>query len=144
MTKDVIVSIKGLQFESDGDEPVEVISVGQYYYKNEKHYILYEEIMEDEQGNGEVTKNTIKISKDTMEILKKGANNTHMVFEENKKNLTYYNIPFGQLIIGIDTTGFKVIEEDNAIGVKIHYNLEINYSHVSDCEIVVKVLAKDS
>lgn len=144
MTKDVIVSIKGLQFESDGDEPVEVISVGQYYYKNEKHYILYEEIMEDEQGNGEVTKNTIKISKDTMEILKKGANNTHMVFEENKKNLTYYNTPFGQLIIGIDTTGFKVIEEDNAIGVKIHYNLEINYSHVSDCEIVVKVLAKDS
>ena len=144
MTKDVIVSIKGLQFESDGDEPVEVISVGQYYYKNEKHYILYEEIIEDEQGNSEVTKNTIKISKDTMEILKKGVNNTHMVFERNKKNLTYYNTPFGQLIIGIDTTGFKVIEDDNAIGVKIRYNLEINYSHVSDCEIVIKILAKDN
>lgn len=144
MTKDVIVSIKGLQFESDENEPVEVVSVGQYYRKNEKHYILYEEIVEEEQGYAEIMKNTIKISENSLEVLKKGSNNTHMIFEENKKNTTYYNTPFGQLIIGIDTTGFKLVEKENMIGIKVRYNLEINYSHISDCEILIKIIAKEN
>lgn len=142
MTKDVLVSIKGLQFESEGDEPVEVISVGQYYKKGNKHYILYDEIVEDESGRDEVTKNMIKISENVLEMYKKGSGTTHMVFEENRKNLTYYNTAFGQLVVGVDTTRFQVIEEEEAIGVKIRYYLEINYSHVSDCEITIKILSK--
>ena len=36
MTKDVIVSIKGLQFENN-DEPVELVTRGRYYNKNNKY-----------------------------------------------------------------------------------------------------------
>ena len=47
MTKDVIVSISGLQMPAEGEaEPVEVITVGDYYQKNGKHYVLYEEVNE--------------------------------------------------------------------------------------------------
>ena len=46
MTKDVIISIRGLQVlvdENGEQEPVEVLNTGQYYYKNHQHYILYDE-----------------------------------------------------------------------------------------------------
>ena len=40
MTKDVLISISGLQFAGgENSEPVEVITSGSYYKKNGRHYI---------------------------------------------------------------------------------------------------------
>ena len=139
MTKDVLVTIAGLQFEIDSEEPIEVITAGQYFLKNDKHYVLYEEILED---MNEVCKNRIKIGKEQVEILKTGASNVHMVFEKGKKNLTYYNTPFGNLLIGIDTTKIEFKEDSEMLELKINYSLEVNYSHVSDCSIIIKVASK--
>ena len=63
MTKDVIVSISGLQMPAEGEaEPVEVITVGDYYQKNGKHYVLYKEVNEGFEGS---TKNTFSVSTPT-------------------------------------------------------------------------------
>ena len=84
MTKDVLVKISGLQFgeEIEDDEPVEIITTGNYYKKNGKHYILYDEVQEGFDG---VTKNVIKLNDDFMDVTKRGATNVHMMFEKNKK-----------------------------------------------------------
>ena len=59
MTKDVLVKISGLQFAEDQDNgPVEIITTGNYYKKNGKHYILYDEVQEGFDG---VTKSVIKV-----------------------------------------------------------------------------------
>ncbi|HAB60328.1 MAG TPA: DUF1934 domain-containing protein, partial [Lachnospiraceae bacterium] len=134
MTKDVLVAIAGLHYELESEEPIEVITAGQYFCKNEKHYVLYDEILDE---RNEVCKNRIKIGTDMIEILKSGASNVHMVFELGKKNLTYYNTPFGSLLIGIDTTKIVCSESEEAIELNIEYGLEVNYSHVSDCSITV-------
>lgn len=139
MTKDVLVTIAGLQFEIDSEEPIEVITAGQYFLKNDKHYVLYDEILED---TNEICKNRIKIGKEQVEILKTGASNVHMVFEKGKKNLTYYNTPFGNLLIGIDTTKVEFNEGSEQLELKINYVLEVNYAHVSDCSITIKVTSK--
>ena len=34
MTKDVLISISGLHFEDDENETVEVVTPGNYYFKN--------------------------------------------------------------------------------------------------------------
>ena len=86
MTKDVVLSIKGLQFANEQDtEPVEVITSGDYYKRNGKHYILYDEVMEGFEG---VTKNIIKLKENCLDVTKKGVTNVHMMFEKNKKNIT--------------------------------------------------------
>ncbi|WP_455714152.1 DUF1934 domain-containing protein [Anaerosporobacter sp.] len=139
MTKDVLVTIAGLQFEIDSEEPIEVITAGQYFYKNEKHYVLYDEIVDDMNG---ICKNKIKITNNLVEILKTGSSNVHMVFEVGKKNLTYYNTPFGNLLIGIDTTKITCKESEEAIELNIEYGLDVNYEHVSDCGISVKIASK--
>ena len=60
MTKEVFVRLNGMQFSSDADrpEPVEVISRGTYAKKNGKHYIVYEEAVDE---SNQMVKNTVKI-----------------------------------------------------------------------------------
>lgn len=139
MKKEVLVSISGLQYEIDKDEAVEVITAGEYYYRNGKHYVIYEEILEDMEGT---TSCTLKIEDKKMDIIKRGANNVHMIFEENQKNTSFYHTPFGDLHIGINTTLIKVTEEEDKILANIEYELDINYAHVSDCQIQVKITSK--
>lgn len=142
MTKDVLVKISGLQFAGEEDnDSIEVITAGTYYKKNNKHYVLYDEVME---GSTEITKNVIKIGTDSMEVTRKGPASVHMVFEKDKKNVSYYRTPFGNLLIGIDAKSIHVDESDLDINVKVNYGLEINYEHVAECHITVDVKSKEA
>ncbi|MDY4840244.1 MAG: DUF1934 domain-containing protein [Lachnospiraceae bacterium] len=142
MTKDVLLSIKGLQFANEQDtEPVEVITSGDYYKRNGKHYILYDEVMEGFEG---VTKNIIKLKENCLDVTKKGVTNVHMMFEKNKKNITYYNTPFGSIMIGIDAKDIKIEEKEESILVNVSYGLEVNYEHMVDCNIVMNIQSKES
>lgn len=143
MTKEVLVSISGLQFEIEEDEAVEVISVGDYYFKNGKHYIMYDDMLPDGEGVHELSKNTLKISEHQVDVMKKGSTNVHMIFEENKKNMTYYNTPFGDLLIGIYTTSIELTESEDQILLKVEYILDVNYNHISDCVITIKISSKE-
>ena len=136
MTKDVLITIRGVHTLDHEDNDVEMIVRGDYYQKNGKHYILYEEILE---GAEERVKNVIKISPSSMDIIKKGVSNSRMLFEKNKKNLSCYSTPVGNLVIGIQANHFYVEEQENSIKVNVDYSLDINYEHMSDCRICVDV-----
>lgn len=139
MKKDVLVSISGLQYEIDKDEAVEIISPGTYYQRGSKHYVLYEELLED---TADITKCTLEMSDHKIDIIKRGANNVHMVFEQGKKNTTLYGTPYGDLLVGVYTTMIQVTEEEERITADVEYSLDINYAHVSDCQIQIKIMSK--
>lgn len=142
MTKEVLVSISGLQYAEELDqEPVEVITSGDYYKKNDKHYIIYDEVMEGFEGT---TKNIIKLSDGFLDITKRGAVNVHMMFEKNKKNVTYYYTPYGSLLIGIEATKIEMEETEQDIHVTVEYILEVNYEHMADCKIKMNVKSKNA
>ena len=84
MTKEVLIHLKGMQTTDDphgSDEPLELITVGEYYYRNNTHYLLYDEQME---GLDEPIHNLVKIRPGHMEVRKKGPVQTNMVFEDRK------------------------------------------------------------
>lgn len=142
MTKEVLIKIRGLQFAGEEDnDAIEVITSGNYYKKNGKHYVLYDEVLE---GSTEVAKNVIKLWDDSMEVTKKGPGTVHMIFEKDKKNLSYYTTPYGSLLIGIDTKNIQISETQQDINVEVQYGLEINYEHTADCKITVNVKSKDA
>ena len=140
MTKEVIITSCGLQNgpETDG-EPIEMIVTGEYFYKNEKHYILYEEVME---GESQVTKNRIKISNGQMELTKHGVVNVNMVFEENVKNITQYYTPYGALSMGIEGKKVAIKEAEHEIDISVEYGMEMNGEFVADCDIAINVRSK--
>lgn len=113
-----------------GEEPVEIVVPGEYYFRNGSHYLRYEEMMED---HGDPTVNYIKISPRGMEVRKKGVVNTHMVFEQGKRNMALYTTPFGTLEMGISATSLELQESDSKIDMKVNYSLDMNQEHVADC-----------
>ena len=141
MTKEILLSIKGLQFlEDNNEDEIEVITTGTYFQKDGRHSIKYDEVMEGLEGK---IQNLIKINGKSMEVTKRGLSNVHMVFEENKKNVTYYDTPFGNLLVGIAATNIDLNESKDIIDVKVDYALEVNYEHLADCTISMNIQAKD-
>ena len=144
MTKEVLVTISGLQFMTENEsenEPVEIITTGDYYNRNGKHYVVYDEVMEGFSGT---TKNIIKLNDDFLDITKKGISNVHMMFEKNRKNVSYYYTPYGSLLIGIDAKNVEVKETEQNIDVTVEYELEVNYEHMADCSIKLNIKSKDA
>lgn len=141
MTKDVLIAIKGLHFEGNMDEnKIETITRGEYYKRNDSHYIIYDEVTE---GFSEPTKNIFKINNKELNLTKKGLVNVQMTFEEKKKNLTNYATPYGNIIVGIDTKKIGVEEESDRMLVNVDYALEVNYEYLADCQIVMDIRSKE-
>lgn len=143
MEKNVLIHVRGLQMvESNGeDEPIEIVVPGEYYFRNGSHYLRYEEVMED---FPQPTINYIKISDQGMEVRKKGLINVHMVFEQGKKNMTYYTTPYGTIEMGIAATHLDLTSEEDGLFMKVDYALEMNQEHVADCYLSIQAQPQGS
>lgn len=139
MTKNVLVTVAGLQLEIDTREVVEVINRGEYYFRNGKHYIIYDEFMEDELGNGIQTKCMIKLSKNKVEVLRKGESQTNLIFDLENSCQTFYHTPFGDLMLGVTTNSIELTETESEIKARLLYSLDMNYQYVSDCELNIEI-----
>ena len=115
MTKDVLVTVRGLQMTPDGDDTIEVTTTGKYYEKDGKRYLFYDEIGDD---TNLIVKNSI---------------------EKENKLVSVYETPYGQMEMGVYTTGICLDERDDFLELKLEYLLEINNQHVSDSEILLQI-----
>lgn len=141
MTRDVLIKISGLQAMDGENDSVEVITTGDYFLKNGRHYVVYDEVMEGFEGN---VRNLLKISSDKLDVCKNGIANAHMVFEQDRKNLTRYATPMGEMVVEVSTNRISLEEQEDSLKVSVDYSLDINYSHVSDCNITVDVCSREN
>lgn len=141
MTKDVLISIKGLQFhEENGQDNLETITPGTYYKKNNSHYVVFDEVLE---GYRESIKSIIKFNEKEMTLTRHGLVNVHMLFEENRKNMTSYGTPFGNIMIGIQAGDIALEEKEEELNLRVAYGLEVNYEHLADCNIEMRITSKN-
>ena len=141
MTRDVLITISGIQLADGDSNEVEMITAGDYFQKNGSHYILYDEVME---GQNDIIKNTIKIRPEGLDIIKRGSSSVHMTFEKDKKNLSCYATPSGEMMIGINTNDILIAEDEDSLKVRVSYSLDINYQHVSECNINLDIHSKST
>ncbi|MBO4678435.1 MAG: DUF1934 domain-containing protein [Lachnospiraceae bacterium] len=139
MNKDVLISIKGLQYtvseEKEGDTRVETLTRGQYYKRAGKHYVTFEEALDGDKP----VKSMVKFDETSFEITRKGPYNVRLGFEAGKKAYTDYRTPFGEFLMGIDTTSIEYGEKENEILMRIEYDMEFNSEQLGRCVIDVKV-----
>ena len=142
MQKEVLIHVRGLQMmDAQGDqEPIEIVVPGQYYFRNGSHYLRYEEILDE---SSEPTVNYIKMSERGLEVSKKGLVNVHMVFEQGKKNMTYYTTPYGTVLLGIAAINRVISESEENLHMKAVYALDMNEEHVADCYLAIQVQPRD-
>ena len=77
-----------------------------------------------------------------MDIRKQGVANAHMVFEQDKKNMTRYATPMGDMMVEVSTNRIQVDEQEDSLKVLVEYSLGINYEHISECNITFDVCSK--
>lgn len=136
MNKEVLVKVKGIQGSLVEDDTIEMITTGQFFEKNGKTYIKYEDMSLDEEVT---TSTTIKIGEDQVSILRYGATNTQMIFEKDKEHFTPYETPFGIFELILRTTDIQVERQQNKMTLNVAYNIEVNHSGATESQFVVEV-----
>ena len=140
MTKDVWISLRGLQFSGDeAADNIESSVPGTYYEKNGKHYVIYEEAIE---GLQKPVMNKLKFGEHFLELSRSGPLSVCMMFEESQKHMADYHTPYGKLTLGIDTKKFRMENETDKMRLDIEYTLEQNNEYLADCKILIEVRSK--
>lgn len=140
MTERVLVSIQSSQQAVAADEVIETVQPGKYRYMAEQHVIMYEEILEESQGQNPLTSKCImKISRDQVTVIKKGHAETVMHFAAGKPCDTYYDTPFGIIQMSIVTHRLQLDVQKDAITVLLDYGLEMDCNHISDCHVAIEI-----
>lgn len=142
MNKDVQITITGIQ--QNGDESGEVTSVlqGVYYFKNNKHYILYDEYPLDT-DKSVVNKNTLIINseKNQIDLIKKGYQDSRLSFLDKEKFATSYKTPYGVFLMEINTTRIDILIDCNRIYTDTEYDLFMNDEFISHNHIKIEVIS---
>lgn len=123
--KKVYVSIIGeTSIDGDGDK-TELVTEGEYTFRNGKYLLRYREHLAD--VGGECT-TVIKIDADSIVMSRNGNINTQMIFEEGKRHMSHYETPLGSFTIGVSTDMLKSEVGLDGGEVEIKYILDINNS----------------
>lgn len=141
MTKDIILTISGLH-ATDGemDDPVEVLSPGQYYFKNGKHYVVYDEVMEGIDG---VVKSTLKFTEDQVELFRSGAASARMVFQKQQEHMAVYQTPMGPLSISLYTEDIISDFREERMNLEIIYSLKTEGIVITESTVRLNICPKE-
>ncbi len=147
MTKEVLVTISGLQFmdAEDGErqnDTVEITAPADYFFKNGKHYIIYDEVTEGFAGH---TKNQIRILEGpVVEVKKKGLVNSLMIFEPGRTRTNCYQTPFGEMMMGVTAESIEIDEDKDRMDIHISYELDVNCEPMAECSIQICVQSRST
>ena len=64
--------------------------------------------------------------------------------EKDKKNMTCYETPFGNLLVGISATNIDVTNGEENMDIEVRYVLDVNYEHMADCTLNMSIKSKNN
>lgn len=117
--KNVMISIKGLQLDPDGEENgVEFVTDGLFEFKNGQGCFSYKE---SELTGMEGTTTSFDISPLSVVMTREGTLSSRMVFEEGRKHNFIYDTPFGATTMGVNTKSIAVNLDEHGGDMEIDY-----------------------
>ena len=141
MTKEIILTISGLhETDGDADAPIETMTPGQYYMKNGKHYVVYDEVLDGLEGT---VKSTIKFTDEVVELIRNGPASTRMVFQPGHEHMVIYQTPMGPLSISLYTEDLKMELGEERMNLKIDYSLKTEGIVVSESTVNIEIYPKE-
>lgn len=139
MTKEVRITIEGRQIGSD-EEPIITTATGVYHYTRGKHYIQYEEPIEEVSA---ISKNMIKIEPSKVVLTKKVVRASEMIFDRAETTHLDYQTPYGNLMFELKTYSILLKNESDRLEVYMEYSLYSNAAHVSDNSILITIASAE-
>lgn len=136
MKKKAIISITSSQI-GENDEPIEVITPGEFYKEDDAFVAVYNET-ELSGMEGTVTKLRVKDKLITLE--REGSIATTMMFGD-EPTVSLYNTPYGMLELKITTNKLKVNMNENGGEANISYDMSVGGQKPLSTELKLKIKA---
>lgn len=131
MAEIIQLTLTGRQRTAEGEENVTETSLqAEYYEREDGFYLLYQEPMDE---RGSVARSCIRLKGSVLELTKKGAVRTRMVFEAGREHLTEYVTPYGCLQMGIRTEKLECLQRDGKTQLRMEYSLTSRGEPLSFC-----------
>ena len=97
----VIVKVTGEQKDAAGDvSRIEMTAMGEHYFRNGKHYIIYEDTSLAE---GAPASTMLKVAADSLTLTRRGAVEQKQRFSPQSESRSRYRTPFGDLDLCVAT-----------------------------------------
>lgn len=138
MKKDVLITIKGIQYQDDEPDTVELTTVGRFYRKDGNYYICYDE---SEATGFEGSRTTLKVEGEgKVTLLRRGGKrSSQLIIEKGARHQCYYDTEYGSLMLGV--SGDRIISRlgDDGGELNFRYTLDINASMATENEVIIHV-----
>ena len=124
MKQDVLITLRGTQTHGQ-EKPqfIELITGGTMTGRNGKFAISYEET--EVSGTKGVTDTFLVFNPKRIVLTREGAIRSRMVFEEDRKNETLYDLGFGSLLVSICAKHIEVDLSEAGGRLQFDYTVEI-------------------
>ena len=137
--KDYVITIKGIQtYDSDDDNvDIEMMAEGDFSFEDGKYFIDYEET---EATGMEGTSTTIETDGEYVALTRTGAVDTTLLFIKDRLTTSYYETPYGTMMMGITTEDVNAHLDDNGGKISVKYSISMNnlFSGTNTFEIQVR------
>ena len=133
MARKAELSLTGRQRDQDGEESVtESRMTADYYEKDGSSYILYEETQKD---SGDIFRSIIKYNGSTLEMTRRGAVRSRMIFQAGQAHRTDHVTPYGTLPLEVATRPAEFTRGDSHTEIRLEYTLTSGGQFLSDCSL---------
>lgn len=128
---------KGYVTISDSDSgDKKLIAECEYNYGKDCISIVYSEALDDE-GESVTTLSVLKNG--IVSLNRFGRYKSEMIFEQSKRHVGCYATPFGEMMVGINSTLVRANLDENGGTVRLNYSVDCNNDPVANNELKIKV-----
>ena len=122
----VLLSIRGEQYFDDIDpDATELMTEGTMALTEDGIVLSYEE---SELTGMEGTTTTFEVKGPRVTLIRSGAVNSQMVFEEGRQHTSLYETPFGELSVDIQTSELKHNLSERGGLMEIKYSIAVEHT----------------
>ncbi len=126
MTKDMIISIRGMQdYEGADNDSIELVTEGTLRPAENGWILSYEE---SELTGLEGTTTTIQVEGERVSLQRTGAVCSQMVFEEKRKHLSLYNTPYGAMEVSVAAKSVRHDLSEAGGEIEVTYRIELDHA----------------
>ena len=138
----VIVKIIGSQTDGTGEvNRIELMAEGRHYYRNGKHYVLYDDAMTNKDQK---TATVLKIAANSLTLLRKGDVMQEQYFQPQQEHSSVYRTPYGNLDLAVRTEKINIVYGTVSGNIDVAYAMSVNGQWQSSNELHIEISAADT
>ena len=136
MRKEVLIEIKGVYRQAEGDDTIELLTTGSYYKRNGHYYIAYEE---SEVTGFEGSRTVLKVEDSRVTLTRSGRTHSQLIVEQGVRHQCHYDTGYGSMTIGVCGDRVESGLDDHGGVLEFDYSLDLNTSLTNENSIYISV-----